>query len=43
MPLSHLDSGIIFVYEVILDELYGQSTLAYTSGSNHHQLVLGHT
>jgi len=40
--VSHLDGGVVLVYEVVLDELYGQGALAHPSGPDHHQLVLGH-
>jgi len=30
---------VVLVYEVALDELYGQATLTNTTTTDHHQLV----
>lgn len=39
---SYLYSRVIFIHKVVLDELYGECTLAHTSSSYHHQLILRH-
>lgn len=33
------DRRIIFIHEVALDELDGQTTLSHTTTSDHHELV----
>lgn len=40
--MSHLNGWIVFINEVVLDELDGESALPHTSCPDHHKLVLGH-
>lgn len=41
--VTYLDSWIVFIHKVVLDELDGESALAHTSCPDHHKFVLGHT
>jgi hypothetical protein len=40
MTVLTLDSWVILVYEVTLDELDGQTRLSYTATADYHELVL---
>lgn len=39
---THLDGGVVFIHEVVLDELDGQGTLPHASSAHHHELILRH-
>lgn len=39
---SYLYGWVIFIHKVVLDELYGECTLAHTSSTHHHQLIFRH-
>ena len=40
LPIAVLDSGVILLYKVRLDELNGKSRLAHSTTPHHHYLVL---
>jgi hypothetical protein len=40
MTVLTLNSRIILVYEMTLDELDGQARLSYTAATDYHELVL---
>lgn len=40
---SYLNSGVILVYKVILNELDGQSAFPYTTSPDNYQLVFCHS
>ncbi len=41
--MPHLYGGVVFIHEVVLDELDGESALAHASSPHDHKLIFGHS